>query len=331
MGNLSNITVVGETEYNSENALGIRKDLLLLTSAMQKAMASITLEEKSAISMKWIGLRATNIVNYNLVWQILAVASIIIIVFAYWNHKLKKSQQEAYAANLAKSTFLANMSHEIRTPLNAIMGFSDAMLEDLGGPVTNPKHREYLTDIKNSGEHLSSVIKDILDLSKIVAGKWQLHEQKFNLDECMYQSIRMVLPKAKIKNIPITFNPEYKIDFFGDQHGIGRALINLLSNAVRITPENGSITCEITSTSNGNISINICDTGLGIPEERLEDVLKPFEQGHQGYEINEEGTGLGLPIVKYLAELHGGKFILTSKINTGTTATIILPKDRIRS
>jgi ABC-type amino acid transport substrate-binding protein len=181
---LTNITVVGDTPYRAENAFGIRKDLPLLASAMQKALRSVSAEEKAEISRAWIGFQSEPEINYTLVWQVLFIGLVIVVLILIWNYGLRReverrkeiereliksqrvaklAQSEAEQANQAKSAFLANMSHEIRTPLNAIIGFSEAMLGGVDGDVKSDRHKEYLTDIKNSGEHLSTVIKDILD------------------------------------------------------------------------------------------------------------------------------------------------------------------------
>ncbi|MDG1021733.1 MAG: HAMP domain-containing sensor histidine kinase [Emcibacteraceae bacterium] len=246
-----------------------------------------------------------------------------------WNSKLKEAQQKADAANMAKSAFLANMSHEIRTPLNAIMGFSDAMLVGIGGELTNPKHKEYLNDIKNSGEHLTTVINDILDLSKIESGKWVLKGDQFSLNDCINDAIKMVLPKAKEKNIEVYYKIDPVINIKGDQHGMTRVFMSLFTNTIKFTNEGGTVKCQVTEKENGNIEIDIIDNGIGIPEDRLDDVLKPFEQSQSNHELNEEGTGLGLAIVKNLVELHEGSLKLSSKVKMGTTATITLPENRV--
>lgn len=326
---LSNITIVGETGYQSENGFGIRKDLPLLQSAFDKALNSITTEEKTVISRTWVGLTAQSEIDYIIVWQIVFASGLVILFFVVWNSKLKDAQEKADAANQAKSAFLANMSHEIRTPLNAIMGFSDAMLVGIGGELTNPKHKEYLNDIKNSGEHLTTVINDILDLSKIESGKWVLKGEQFSLSDSISDAIKMVLPKAKEKNIKVYYKIDPVINITGDQHGMTRVFMNLFTNAIKFTEEKGLVKCQVNKTESGNIEIDIIDNGIGIPEDRLDDVLKPFEQSQSNHELNEEGTGLGLAIVKNLVELHEGSLKLSSKVKKGTTATIILPQSRV--
>ena len=326
---ITNINVVGEAGYRSENAMGIRSNLPLFASAMQKAMKSINAQQKAEISRRWLGIQAKPFVDYKLVWQIIAAAAAIIVFFMYSNHRLQESRKRAEAANNAKSNFLANMSHEIRTPLNAIMGFSDAMLAGLGGEVSNPKHKEYLKDIKNSGEHLATVIKDILDLSKIESGKWVLQEQSFLLNHCVEDALKIVAAQAENKNIEIDLNVKQPTKIFGDDHAFRRVIINLLSNSIKFTKNNGHVRCSVEHKKTGGICLEIKDNGIGIPADRLEDVLNPFEQSHTDHQLDEEGTGLGLPIVKNLVELHGGSFKLDSEVGVGTTATIHLPQERL--
>ncbi|MCP5380829.1 MAG: transporter substrate-binding domain-containing protein [Kordiimonadaceae bacterium] len=202
----ANIMVVGQTEFKGDTVIGISKKYPLLASAIIKAMASITPIERNLISQKWQSLKLENSTDLTLVRNISIVAFIILVAILIWNNRLRKeisrrrtvekklrqAQIIAEKANAAKSAFLANMSHEIRTPLNAIIGFSEAMIAGIGGPLTSAKHREYLNDIKSSGEHLAVVIKDILDLSKIEAGKWVLNEKIFSLDESIRKSIKML-------------------------------------------------------------------------------------------------------------------------------------------
>lgn len=352
---LTNITVVGDTPYRAANAMAVRSDLPLLASALNKALRYIPEMEKSEISRTWLDIRQQEEMDYTLVWQIAAIAGIIVIMIMVRNYSLRKevarrrvvekqlkylqeraenAQAEAEAANAAKSNFLANMSHEIRTPLNAIIGFSDAMLTGVGGEVKQQKHKEYLTDIRDSGEHLATVIKDILDLSKIEAGKWRLHESEFLLDECIREAMTMLKPQAEKKLVEIDYEPDLPVSgvkIFGDPVAIKRVFINLISNAIKFTSSDGLVTCFVNRLRNGRVSIEIADTGVGIPEDRLSHVLNPFEQCHGEHDLNEEGTGLGLPIVKNLVELHGGKFVLSSEMGVGTKATINFPTSRIVS
>ncbi len=350
-----NMSAVGDTPYRASNAMGIRSDLPLLASAMNKALRAITEAEKAEISRTWLDFRRPEVVDYTLVWQIIGIAGIVVIMIMVRNYSLRKevarrqvvekqlirlqekaesAQADAEAANIAKSNFLANMSHEIRTPLNAIIGFSDAMLAGVGGVVTEKKHTEYLSDIRDSGEHLATVIKDILDLSKIEAGKWKLQETEFSLDDNISEAIKMLSTQAEAKGLSIDYSPSVEaqaIMINGDAVAVKRMFINLISNAIKFTSPDGRITCSIDRLRNGQVAVKIIDTGVGIPADRLSHVLNPFEQSHEEHDLNEEGTGLGLPIVKNLVELHGGKFTLKSEVGLGTTATINFPSSRIVS
>lgn len=350
---LTNITVVGDTPYRAENAFGIRKDLPLLASAMQKALRSVSAEEKAEISRTWIGFQSETEINYTLVWQVLFIGLVIVVLILIWNYGLRReverrkeiereliksqhvarlAQSEAEQANQAKSAFLANMSHEIRTPLNAIIGFSEAMLSGVGGDVKSDRHKEYLTDIKNSGEHLSTVIKDILDLSKIEAGKWHIEENTFNFEKSIKEVFTMLSPQAEAKNIKLTYDAEDKISSAtvnGDESAIKRIFINLISNSIKFTGTDGHVKCNVSANRNGNIVVDIKDNGIGIPSDRIDKVLNPFEQVHADSDLNEEGTGLGLSIVQKIIELHNGKFKLESEYGLGTTASIIIPSNRI--
>lgn len=350
---LTNITVVGDTPYRAENAFGIRKDLPLLASAMQKALRSVSAEEKAEISRAWIGFQSEPEINYTLVWQVLFIGLVIVVLILIWNYGLRReverrkeiereliksqrvaklAQSEAEQANQAKSAFLANMSHEIRTPLNAIIGFSEAMLGGVGGDLKSDRHKEYLTDIKNSGEHLSTVIKDILDLSKIEAGKWQIEENTFNFEKSIKEVFTMLSPQAEAKNITLTYDAEDKISsatVSGDESAIKRIFINLISNSIKFTGDDGYVECNVSANRNGNIVVDIKDNGIGIPSDRIDKVLNPFEQVHADSDLNEEGTGLGLSIVQKLVELHNGKFKLESEYGLGTTASITIPSNRI--
>jgi two-component system cell cycle sensor histidine kinase PleC len=236
----------------------------------------------------------------------------------------KESAEHAYAS---KSRFLANMSHELRTPLNAIIGFSDMIKRQMLGPLGNDKYMEYADSIHNSGEHLLSLITDILDMSKIEAGKYDLDLETIQLGDVVTNAIRMI--ESRANEGVITLHNEIQEtgpDIIADRRAVMQIMLNLLSNAVKFTEPGGEITVTIAEREN-HVSVKIIDTGIGIPANKLSAVLKPFEQVSTAFTRNHEGSGLGLTITKELAEMHGGLITLESKEGHGTTALLRLPRD----
>ncbi len=239
----------------------------------------------------------------------------------------KDASEQAYAA---KSRFLANMSHELRTPLNAIIGFSEMIESQMLGPISNEKYLEYATSIKDSGKHLLDLISDILDMSKIEAGKHTLDLEEVNIKDIIDRATHMIVGRAQEQNISLRTNnvENSNIDIIGDRRALTQVLLNLLSNAVKFTPEQGSVWIECYKRDN-HISLRICDTGIGIPPNKLASVLRPFEQASSQYTRDHEGTGLGLSITKKLIELHGGSMSIESTVGIGTTVSVNLPYEAI--
>ncbi|MBL8587164.1 MAG: sensor histidine kinase [Methylobacteriaceae bacterium] len=241
-----------------------------------------------------------------------------------------EARRRAEDANLAKSRFLATMSHELRTPLNAILGFSEVMKNELFGPHAVPAYREYAADIHGSGQHLLMLINEILDLSRVEAGRYELKEETINLaflvDECQH----LLAMRAKKKGITVTLAAAPDLPrVWADERAIRQVTLNLLSNAIKFTPQGGSVTIKIGWTGSGGQYVSIRDTGPGIPEAEIPIVMSSFGRGSMALKQAEEGTGLGLPIVKGLIELHGGAFLLKSKIREGTEATFVMPPERV--
>ncbi|MGH1456168.1 MAG: ATP-binding protein [Alphaproteobacteria bacterium] len=235
----------------------------------------------------------------------------------------KDASEQAYAA---KSQFLANMSHELRTPLNAIIGFSEMIESQMLGPIFNEKYIEYSSSIKQSGEHLLDLISDILDMSKIEAGKHTLDPENVNINDIISRATQMVQGRAQEGNINLrTDNVENSdINITGDRRALTQIFLNLLSNAIKFTPAHGSVWIECYPRDE-YLSVRFCDTGIGIPANKLASVLNPFEQASSHYTRDHEGTGLGLAITKELVELHGGVINIESTIDIGTTVTVRLP------
>ncbi len=240
------------------------------------------------------------------------------------------ARRKAEEANLAKSKFLAAMSHELRTPLNAILGFSEVMKNEVFGPHAAPPYREYSSDIHASGQHLLNLINEILDLSRIEAGRYELKEEAINLAHIADECLHMLTLRARGKSQTIRQAVEPDLPkIWADERAMRQIILNLLSNAVKFTPQGGDIMLKVGWTATGGQYVSITDNGPGIPENELTTVLSSFGRGSQAIKTAEEGSGLGLPIVKGLVEMHGGVFTLKSKLRVGTEVSFTIPPVRV--
>lgn len=241
-----------------------------------------------------------------------------------------EARRRAEEANLAKSRFLASMSHELRTPLNAILGFSEVMSNEVLGPVGNDTYRDYIKDIHASGQHLLNLINEILDLSRIEAGRYQINEEPVSLvavaDECCH----MISMKARNRQITVNrYFEENMPRLFADERSVRQIILNILSNAVKFTPSSGEVNIYVGWTAGGGQYVKVKDNGPGIAPEEIPVVLSAFGQGSIAIKSAEQGTGLGLPIVQALLHMHGGEFELKSRLREGTEAIAIFPRERV--
>jgi two-component system cell cycle sensor histidine kinase PleC len=241
-----------------------------------------------------------------------------------------EARRRAEAANIAKSRFLAQMSHELRTPLNAILGFSEVMKSEVFGAHVVPAYREYASDIHSSGVHLLGLINEILDLSRIEAGRYELNEEAVSLVAIVEDCHHLLKLRATSRAITIheIFEPELP-PLRADERAVRQICLNLLSNAIKFTPQGGEIWLKIGWTASGGQYISVKDTGPGIPDEEIPVVLASFGQGSNSIKSAEQGAGLGLPIAKSLVDLHGGTFTLKSKLRIGTDVIVTFPPERV--
>ncbi len=241
-----------------------------------------------------------------------------------------EARRRAEAANISKSRFLAQMSHELRTPLNAILGFSEVMKNEIFGPHTVAAYKDYSNDIHDSGQHLLGLINEILDLSRIEAGRYELNEEAVSLAYVVQDCHHLM--KLRAKNRGITIHEVFEADLprvWADERAMRQIALNLLSNAVKFTPQGGEIWVKVGWTASGGQYFSVKDTGPGIPEDEIPVVLASFGQGSNAIKSAEQGAGLGLPIAKSLVDLHAGSFTLKSKLRVGTEVIISVPPERV--
>ncbi|HKS88420.1 MAG TPA: HAMP domain-containing sensor histidine kinase [Stellaceae bacterium] len=242
---------------------------------------------------------------------------------------LRLAKDAAEAASRGKSGFLATMSHELRTPLNAIIGFSEIMLREVLGALPNENYRAYVADIHDSGTHLLRIINDVLDLSKAEAGKLELHEELFDLRDTV-RSVRQLISDRMRKGdlSELVELPAGLPLLHADERKTKQVLLNLVSNAVKFTPPGGRVAIAAQFDKTSGLTISVADTGIGIAPDDLPRVLQPFEQVDSFLSRSHPGTGLGLPLVKAIMELHGGTIKLHSELGVGTRASVTFPPSR---
>lgn len=242
---------------------------------------------------------------------------------------LTKALEAAAASSQAKSQFLATMSHELRTPLNAVIGFSDLIASQVFGPLGNPRYVDYAKSICDSGAHLLGLINDVLDISKLDAGRLQLEEREIALEGVAGDAVRMIAPQAEIASVRVEKQFESDLPRIkADERRVRQVILNLLSNAVKFTPKDGTVSVTVFR-QNGSLVVTVSDTGIGIAERDIPRALERFGQVDDSLGRKYEGTGLGLPLSKCLMELHGGTLELTSELGAGTTVTITFPVERV--
>jgi signal transduction histidine kinase len=259
----------------------------------------------------------------DLVWPSLLLVLLVFAAMVRFIRQAGTIMEGLEQANRAKTSFLASMSHEVRTPLNSILGFAELMSLEIFGKIEGEKNKEYLQLIRNSGEHLLTIINDILDISKLEAGKFDVYAEKVHPNDIIDDSIRMVEPSAEERGITITKHRE-KASIYSDERIIRQVLINILSNAIKFTPRGGAVHVEA-SRAEDYYQILITDNGIGMSETEIEIALSTFGQVRNGLAKRHGGTGLGLPLVARFMKLLGGNIVITSNPGKGTSVTLFLP------
>lgn len=346
---LPDIKIAGDTPYEFAQTFGVRSDWPILQSILQKALNATPVDKHNKIQNSWLTVKYEHAFDYTLLWKILAVATLIFVVFLYWNRRLAKeivirvraeknmieatnfakaAQAEAEAANQAKSEFLANMSHEIRTPMNSILGFSEV----LRGKISDLKLSKYLENIHSSGESLLTLINDILDLSKIESGKFELQYSKISTQALFYEMETIFGLKIQDKGLDLIINipADLPDTLILDETRLRQILINLIGNAIKFT-ESGYIKLSVQCRYPDNIQqgaldliFSVEDSGVGIPTEQQESIFGAFSQV-KGQDIDKYGgTGLGLAITKKLIQMMNGEISIESKVGKGSSFSILL-------
>ena len=308
-------------------SIAVRNDDDVLFNVLEKAVQSVTEEEKQRIYNRWVSVSYEKVFDYTLLWKVMGVAGLVLVVFFFWNRKLAVLNRKIITANLkveaatqAKSDFLARMSHEIRTPMNAIIGLSGlALNNDL-----SPKIRDYLTKVESSANSLLDIINDILDFSKIEAGKLAFESIAFNLDEVLENLSNLVNLKSYEKGLEVLFYIEKEVPFqlIGDPLRLGQVLGNLVNNAVKFTSFGEiMVSVKVVSVSEDRVCLqfSIKDTGIGLTEEHIKHLFQPFTQADGTTTRKYGGTGLGLSISKHLVEMMGGDISVESQSGIGST------------
>jgi len=243
---------------------------------------------------------------------------------------LWRAMQRAQSADLTKTEFLANMSHELRTPMNAIIGFSEMMRNEVFGPLGNERYAEYNADIHDSGRHLLDIINDVLELSKVEAGKYVLRETEIALPEVIESVCRLMAPRAANKGI--TFDVKIAPNLptvYADERALKQILLKLLSNAIKFTPSEGRVVVEVAHDSKGTLRLTVSDTGVGIPKEQMPLIMEPFHQVVGPLTASDSGVGVGLPLTASLVALHGAAIRIESEVGKGTTVFVEFPPNRV--
>jgi signal transduction histidine kinase/membrane-bound lytic murein transglycosylase MltF len=334
---ISGVKVSGETPYSYELSVAVRKDQPVLAGIIQKALNSISEEDRNAIFQRWVSVTYERKFDYHLLWKVLLAVMLIFSAVLYWNRRLSReinlrrriegelmeAKDAAESANRVKSAFLASMSHELRTPLNSIIGFTGIILNELVGPL-NLEQKKQLKMVKGSSHHLLNLINDVLDISKIEAGEVDVSYETFSIRQVVSQVMEYLRPLAEQKGLSLSSQIAPEVDsLVSDERRIRQVLINLANNAIKFT-EKGAVKI-VCLKRDSRIVVEITDSGIGIKNEDMDKLFRPFQQIDTGTSRRYEGTGLGLSICRRILDVLGGTIQVKSQFGKGTTFTLTLP------
>lgn len=327
-----NAALAGASKPLSIVALAIYGTALVATPLRAGDLLYSGISVLAVVFVSYLGYMASQI--YNTARDMLLLRndkSELVAALAHAKTESDNARERAETANRAKSQFLANMSHELRTPLNAILGFSE--LIESRALANNPeKHFEYAGMIHDSGQHLLTLINDILDLARIEAGSFVLQEIEVDLAVLIADVVRLMTHRAETSGSRMAIETAADLpNLFADERALRQILLNLVSNAVKFTPEGGTVEVFAKLEPGGGVCFGVSDTGIGIAEEDQALVFQNFGQGRHDVALTDKGTGLGLPIAKGLVEAHGGRITLHSRVGHGTRMTVSLPPERCRA
>jgi len=326
-----NAALAGASKPLSIVALAIYGTALVITPLRAGDMLYGGISVLAVVFVLYLGYMASQI--YNTARDMLLLRddkSELVVALAHAKTESDNARERAERANRAKSQFLANMSHELRTPLNAILGFSE-LIESRAFAHNPEKHHEYAEMIHSSGQHLLTLINDILDLARIEAGSLVLQEVEVDLATLIADVVRLMTHRAEKSGSSIRIQTAADLpNLFADERALKQILLNLVSNAVKFTPEGGTVDVFAELGPDSGVCFGVADTGIGIAEEDQARVFQNFGQGRHDVAITDKGTGLGLPIAKGLAEAHGGRITLHSRVGHGTRMTVLIPAERSR-
>gem|GEM_PF-858893 len=334
---IAGVKVSGETPYSYHISVAVLKDQPILAGIIQKALNSITEEDRNAIFKRWISVTYEGKFNYAVLWKVLIGAMLIFAAVLYWNRRLAReislrrkieeelveAKEAAESANRVKSAFLASMSHELRTPLNSIIGFTGIILNELAGPL-NLEQKKQLKMVKGSSQHLLNLINDVLDISKIEAGEVEITKDEFSMPQVVDQVVESLRPLAEQKGLSLFAKVDPDVDLLvSDERRVRQILINLANNAIKFTEKGGvRIACRRQDSA---IEVRVTDTGIGIRAEDMGKLFRPFQQLDIGTARRYEGTGLGLSVCKRILDMLDGTIRVDSQPGRGSTFAFMLP------